>query len=79
MSALPILPVDFGNCDPDGSVRLVTKGVTNFINEHSLQLRDGLNVIISDDELYAIGEVSWRDGIWVVMVKKWIKDPRAQS
>lgn len=66
------LPVDFGNCDADGAVRLMTRGATNALEEASLQLYEGMEIYLSDGELSAKGSVSLRDGMWVATIIQWM-------
>lgn len=65
------LPVDFGNCDADGAVRLTTRGTLDTLAKASLQLREGMEVCLSDGELFAEGVVSFRDGMGVAAVIRW--------
>jgi hypothetical protein len=71
----PRLPVDFGNRDPDGAVRLTTHGVDQYLAEHALSLCEGLEVEMTDDELLAEGHVTMRDGMWIAVLERWIEQP----
>jgi len=70
---LPILPVDFNSADQDQAVRLGTRATLAYLNKESLQLREGMEVLITDDELLARAEVAMRDGMWVALIKEWLK------
>jgi hypothetical protein len=63
--------VDFGNCDADGAVRLVTRGTLEALVKASLELSDGMEIVLSDGELSALGTVSMRDGMWSAIVTQW--------
>ena len=69
----PRLPVDFGNRDADGAVRLTTRGVERYLAANEIALREGLEIDMTDDELVAEGRVSMRDGMWVAVVDRWIE------
>ncbi len=71
---LPILPVDFNNADDDCTVRLVTQATRAFLDQESLQLYEGMDVLITDEELTARAEVRLRDGVWVAVIQGWL-DP----
>jgi uncharacterized protein YwbE len=70
---IPKLPVDFGNCDVDGSVRLITRGTVDAIEKASIRLQDGLEVVLTDGEITAAGLVYFRDGMWVAEIREWQK------
>ncbi len=70
---MKVIPVDFGNADKDGAVRLITRDATNYCREHEIVLLDGLFVHISDGELLAEGILTKRDGFWIVKVDKWLR------
>jgi hypothetical protein len=70
---MPIsLPVDFGNCDADDAVRLTTKGAVETLKEKGIQLKDGMELTISDGESTAVGVVCMRDGMWVARIVRWV-------
>lgn len=60
---LPILPADFNSADQDQAVRLGTRATLAYLNMESLQLRKGMEVLITDDQLLAHAEVAMRDGL----------------
>lgn len=64
----PLIPVDFGNRDSDGAVRLVTTGAMEAIAAIGLKLDEGLQIRLTDGELHAFGKASFRDGMWVVIL-----------
>lgn len=66
------LPVDFGNCDEDFAVRLNTRGVADALQKNGIQLHEGQEITITDDELTAISITSLRDGIWVAKIIRWL-------
>jgi hypothetical protein len=69
----PRLPVDFGNRDPDGAVRLTTRGTEAYLAENAVSLHEGLEIDMTDDELLAEGHVTMRDGMWVAVLDRWIE------
>lgn len=69
---LPILTVDFNSADEDYAVRLGTKATQALLNRESLQLHEGMRVLITDDELAARAEVKMRDGMWVAVILEWL-------
>jgi hypothetical protein len=71
-SAEPI-PVDFGNADEDGAVRLVTRGTLEYCADHNIVLSEGMKITMSDGEITAEGVVSRRGGFWVATVEKQVK------
>jgi len=72
MNRLPV-PVDFGNRDDDGAVRLNTRGTVEHLQRHGIELVEGLGLTMTDDELVAEGTCTLRDGIWVARIEKWIE------
>jgi hypothetical protein len=62
--------VDFGNADPAGNVRLNLRGTKDDLRERDLELREGLELLLSDGELSTRGRVhfSKEEGIWVAEV-----------
>ena len=72
MNGLPV-PVDFGNRDDDGAVRLNTRGTVEHLQRSGTKLADGLSITMTDDELVAEGTCTLRDGVWVARFDKWIE------
>lgn len=70
MADMPV-PVDFGNCDQDGAVRLVTRGTVEHFKRHGIMLSEGLRITMADDELTAEGTCTLRDEVWVARIDKW--------
>jgi hypothetical protein len=65
------VPVDFGNRDQDGAVRLVTHGTVEHLKSHGITLSEGLAITMSDGELTAEGTCTQRQGMWVAVVSNW--------
>jgi hypothetical protein len=65
------VPVDFGNRDEDGAVRLVTRGTVEHLKSHGIMLSEGLPIVISDGELTAEGTCTQRQGVWVAILSRW--------
>lgn len=70
---------DFGNADADGAVRLTAAGTLQNLADLGIELREGLALHLSDGELRAVGEVSFRTGIWVAMITKWFPNDEESS
>jgi hypothetical protein len=66
------VPVDFGNREEDGAVRLVTRGTVEHLQRQGVSLREGLRIKMTDDELVAEGTCTLRDGIWVAVIERWL-------
>jgi hypothetical protein len=66
-----VIPVDFGNRDDDGAVRLVTRGTTDYLRSHGIVLSEDLKVRMSDGEITAEGTCKLREGMWVAIVGWW--------
>ena len=67
------IPVDFANCDEDGAIRLVTQGTVDYLRSNKVDLAEGLDILMSDGEIFADGSCTMRDGIWVAVVARWIE------
>jgi hypothetical protein len=65
------IPVDFGNRDQDGAVRLVTQGTVDYLKSPGIELSEGMKVTMSDGELTADGTCTQREGMWVALVDRW--------
>jgi hypothetical protein len=72
MDCLVRIFADFNNTDEKGRIRL-TSGSFNDIHEQKVELRDGLQVLLDDnDELTAIGilEFSKEETVWVAKIDR---------
>ncbi|APG05929.1 hypothetical protein BJI69_19825 [Luteibacter rhizovicinus DSM 16549] len=58
------IPVDFNAINDDSSVRLNTRGALEALAKQGLKLREGMEVLIEDSELWARARVYLRHGIW---------------
>jgi len=67
------VPVDFGNRDEDGAVRLVSRGTTEHLRTHGVELVEGLRITMSDGELTAEGLCSRRQGMSIAVIERWVK------
>lgn len=67
---MPKLFADFMNADPAGNVRLNTHGTFEDLARYSLQLTEGLAVVISDGDIVADAVVhfSAAENIWVAAI-----------
>lgn len=68
---IPKIFADFNNADQQGRVRLTTNGSLADIRRLNLELKDGMQVFLDDDEgLTTIGYLKYSDDekIWVVQI-----------
>lgn len=65
------VPVDFGNRDEDGAVRLGTRGTVEHLKSHRIKLSEGMPIVMSDGELSAEGVCTQRHSMWVAIVSRW--------
>jgi hypothetical protein len=72
MNSLDPIPVDFGNADEDGAVRLCTRGTLEYCKDRDIIFSDGMKIVMSDGELTAEGVVFQRGGLWVARIQKWM-------
>ncbi len=63
--------VDFNNMDSLGRIRLNSTGTVDDIRKLSLQLEEGMVLVVSDCELESKGvvEFSGEENIWVVRIE----------
>ena len=66
------VPVNFGNRDADGAVRLITRGTIDYLKSHEVVLSEGLPILMSDGELAAEGTCTQRQGMWVAILHRWL-------
>jgi hypothetical protein len=66
----PTVYADFHNADPQGRVRLNCVGTIRDLAEKQITLREGLRLMLSDDELEAEGEVHFtpEESLWVAVI-----------
>ncbi len=71
MTELPKLFADFNNADQHGRVRLNTNGTFADIKRLSLELKEGMQVPLHDDDsLKTVGQLKYSDkeNIWVAEI-----------
>jgi hypothetical protein len=71
MKKLDKVFVDFNNADKEGRIRLTTYGTRRDIKEKNIQLKNGLELLLDDeDELSTPGivEFSKEENIWVAKI-----------
>ena len=71
MSRIKKIFADFNNTDIKGRVRLTTVGTLNDIREQNIELKEGLEVLIDDDDgltTHGIVEFSEEENIWVAKI-----------
>jgi hypothetical protein len=73
MNNISLVPVDFGNRDDDGAVRLVTRGTVEYLEINNIVLEEGMKLMMTDGEVRAEGICAWRQGIWVAVVRRWME------
>lgn len=66
----PTIYADFHNADPRGRVRLNCAGTLRDLDAKRITLRDGLLLILSDEELEVEGEVHFAEDeqLWVAVI-----------
>jgi hypothetical protein len=76
----PALYADFNNTDPLGRLRLNCVGTVEDLSRQGIRLRDGLPVLLHDEELEAEGETQYspEEHIWVANIN-WQKVRHKQS
>jgi hypothetical protein len=67
----PPVPVDFGNRDVDGAVRLITRGTLQHLESRGITLSEGMPIVMTDGELTAEGTCTQRQGIWIAVINRW--------
>ena len=68
MTDIPKLFADFNNADRQGRVRLNTNGTFADIKKLKLELKEGMQVLLHDDDcLETVGQLKYSDeeNIWV--------------
>ncbi len=63
-TSLVILPVDFNATYEDNSVPLNRRGTVDALAHHGISLREGMDVVITDTELWVRATVCHRFGVW---------------
>jgi hypothetical protein len=68
--AKPMIYADFNNADPAGRLRLNCTGTVEDLSRQGIQLREGMQLTLYDEELEADGEAhfSSEDQIWVASI-----------
>ncbi|HEU5176999.1 MAG TPA: hypothetical protein VFU24_06050 [Burkholderiales bacterium] len=68
------IPVDFNARDEDGSVRILSKLTMEHIKKNGISLSEGVKILMTDGEVSAEGTLTFRDGMWVAKITKWLED-----
>lgn len=70
---LPLVFADFNNFDTAVRLRLTCRGTEDDLHRLDLTLEEGMKLLLSDGELWAIGIVTYskRERIWVASVDDW--------
>ncbi len=63
--------VDFGNADDSDIIRLTTVGTLRDLATLGIELKEGLELHITDGEISAFAVAQRRDGMWVAKVLRW--------
>jgi hypothetical protein len=71
MSTSQSVFVDFGNADDVGIIRLIIPDTLKDLARLGIQLKEGLELHITDGEISASAVVQRRDGLWVARVLRW--------
>jgi hypothetical protein len=69
-SAAPRIYVDFQNADPEGRVRLNTRGTLADIKRQGIAMVDGLNIVVYSEEFEADATVYFSnlENIWTAVI-----------
>jgi hypothetical protein len=67
---LPLIYADFNNADPHGCLRLNCAGTTDDLSREGVELREGLPIVLHDEELEAdgIAHFSADEKAWVAII-----------
>jgi hypothetical protein len=68
------IPVDFNACDEDGAVRILSKSTMDHLKKNGISLSEGVTILMTDGELNAEGTLTFRDGMWVAKITRWLDD-----
>ena len=71
MTDIPKLFADFNNADRQGRARLNTNGTFADIKKSNLELKEGMQVLLQDDDsLKTVGQLKYSDeeNIWVAEI-----------
>ena len=71
---IPTLSVDF-NAGDSKYVYWLWPEAKSLLETQGLELKEGLEVIITDDELWAMARVEFHDGRWVAVIERWLDSP----
>lgn len=72
---VPRLSVDFNSADDERTVRLNTRGTLDALRAQGLALQEGMEILVTDDEMFARARVDKRDGVWVAVIIAWVERP----
>ena len=66
----PYVYADFNNTDPKGRLRLNCVGTADDLSREGIELRDGLRLIVHDEELETDATVRYSDEerLWVAVI-----------
>jgi hypothetical protein len=66
----PSIYADFNNADPRGCLRLNCVGTIQDLSRQGVRLREGLPLLLHDEELEADGEAHFSsdEGVWVAVI-----------
>lgn len=67
----PSVQVDFNAADSECVIRLLPLA-KSVLEAQNATLEEGLEVIITDDELWARARVAFHHGMWVAVVEEWL-------
>lgn len=68
----PSVQVDFNAADSERVIRLLPMTKSE-LEAQNVELEEGLEVIITDDELWARAKIAFHDGMWVAVVEEWLE------
>jgi len=71
---IPTLSVDF-NAGDSKHVYWLWPEAKSVLEAHGLELKEGVDVIVTDEEIWASAKIAFHDGRWVAVIEKWLDPP----
>jgi len=68
----PTVQIDFNTADSERVFRLLPISKSE-LEAQNVELEEGVEVIITDNELWARARIEFHDGMWVAVVEEWLE------
>lgn len=65
---LPVVRMEFFGDPADGSVKLRMSDVSHALRTQGIALSDGLQIVVTDGDLFVNAMLIWKDGSWALVV-----------